>query len=63
VKLDTRWWTPPIDAGVLPGVMRAVLLEELNAAERTITQEELKSTEALILSNALRGAIKARLRR
>ena len=63
VKLDNRWWTPPIDAGVLPGVMRAVLLEELNAAERTIMQEELKSTEALILSNALRGAIKARLRR
>ncbi|SAL11922.1 aminodeoxychorismate synthase component I [Caballeronia humi] len=63
VKLDNRWWTPPIDAGVLPGVMRAVLLDELSAAERTITREELESAEAVMLSNALRGAIKARLRR
>jgi para-aminobenzoate synthetase/4-amino-4-deoxychorismate lyase len=63
VKLDNRWWTPPIGAGVLPGVMRAVLLDELSAAERTITREELASAEALMVSNALRGAIKARLRR
>lgn len=62
VKLDHRWWTPPVDAGVLPGVMRAVLLDELSAAERTITREELESAEALMVSNALRGAIKARLR-
>ena len=61
-KLDGRWSTPPIDAGVLPGVMRAVLMEELSAVERTITREELERAEALIVSNALRGAVKARLR-
>jgi para-aminobenzoate synthetase/4-amino-4-deoxychorismate lyase len=62
VKLKGRWYTPPIDAGVLPGVMRAVLLEDLDAAERTITRKELEGAEALMLSNALRGAVKARLR-
>jgi para-aminobenzoate synthetase / 4-amino-4-deoxychorismate lyase len=61
-KLDGRWSTPPIDAGVLPGVMRAVLMEELSAVERTMTREELERAEALIVSNALRGAVKARLR-
>jgi para-aminobenzoate synthetase/4-amino-4-deoxychorismate lyase len=62
VKLEGRWATPPIGAGVLPGVMRAVLIEELKAAERTITREELQRAEAVMLSNALRGAVKARLR-
>ena len=58
VKLDGRWSTPPIDAGVLPGVMRAVLMEEL---ERRRTNDrradELERAEALIVSNALRGAV------
>jgi para-aminobenzoate synthetase/4-amino-4-deoxychorismate lyase len=62
VKLDGRWWTPPIEAGVLPGVMRGVLIDELGAAERTITREELERAEALMVSNALRGGVGARLR-
>ncbi|BAN22161.1 para-aminobenzoate synthase subunit I [Caballeronia insecticola] len=63
VQLDGQWFTPPIDAGVLPGVMRAVLIEELGAAERTLTPEDLSRAEALLISNALRGAIEARLKR
>lgn len=62
VKLDGKWFTPPIDAGVLPGVMRAVLLEELGAAERTLTMDDLRNAEDLFISNALRGAVKARLK-
>ena len=42
--------------------MRAVLMEELSAVERTIKRDELERAEALIVSNALRGAVKARLR-
>lgn len=62
VKLDGKWFTPPIEAGVLPGVMRAVLLEELGAAERTLTMDDLRNAEDLLISNALRGAVKARLK-
>ncbi|WP_371880181.1 aminodeoxychorismate synthase component I [Caballeronia sp. S22] len=63
VKMDGKWWTPPIDAGVLPGVMRAVLIDELGAAERTLTINDLQTAEDLLISNALRGGVKARLRR
>ncbi len=37
VKLEGRWWTPALSSGVLPGVMRGVLLEDpgMQAAERT----------------------------
>ncbi|SFI20642.1 para-aminobenzoate synthetase / 4-amino-4-deoxychorismate lyase [Paraburkholderia megapolitana] len=63
VKLDGAWWTPPLDSGVLPGVMRAVLLEDptLRAAERVLTRTDLLRADALILSNALRGVLPARI--
>jgi para-aminobenzoate synthetase/4-amino-4-deoxychorismate lyase len=63
VKLDGRWWTPPLSSGVLPGVMRSVLLEdaELQAAERVLLRTDVEAAEALMLCNALRGAVAARL--
>ncbi|SOE67846.1 chorismate binding enzyme [Burkholderia sp. OK233] len=61
VKLAGRWWTPPLEAGVLPGIMRGVLLEDagLRAAERVLTRVDVQNAEALLVCNALRGAVKA----
>jgi para-aminobenzoate synthetase / 4-amino-4-deoxychorismate lyase len=63
VKLDGRWWTPPLESGLLPGVMRGVLLEDaaFGAHERVLTREDVLNAEALVLTNALRGAVPARL--
>jgi para-aminobenzoate synthetase / 4-amino-4-deoxychorismate lyase len=64
VKLDGRWWTPPLSSGVLPGVMRSVLLDEhaeLKAAERVLTKADVLRAEALLICNALRGALPARI--
>ncbi|HEX7913766.1 MAG TPA: aminodeoxychorismate synthase component I [Paraburkholderia sp.] len=64
VKLAGRWWTPPLASGVLPGVMRSVLLEAtsgLQAAERVLTRTDLQNAEALMVCNALRGAVPARI--
>lgn len=63
VKLEGRWVTPPLRSGVLPGVMRSVLLEDpvLDACERVVGMDELSRAEALMVCNALRGAIPARL--
>ncbi|MGE8488724.1 MAG: aminodeoxychorismate synthase component I [Paraburkholderia nemoris] len=64
VKLAGRWWTPPLASGVLPGVMRSVLLEdasELQAGERVLTRTDLQNAEALMVCNALRGAVPARI--
>jgi para-aminobenzoate synthetase/4-amino-4-deoxychorismate lyase len=64
VKLAGRWWTPPLASGVLPGVMRSVLLDEasgLQAAEKVLTQADVLNAEALLICNALRGALEARL--
>jgi len=61
VKLEGRWWTPPLASGVLPGVMRAVLLEDplWAATERVLLPADLAAAQALVVSNALRAAVPA----
>jgi para-aminobenzoate synthetase/4-amino-4-deoxychorismate lyase len=61
VKLDGRWYTPPLAAGLLPGVMRTVLLADpaWNASERRLTLDDLRAAQEVIVCNALRGAMRA----
>ena len=58
---SSEWLTPPVSAGLLPGVMRAVLLADpqMNAREANLTINDVSMADELMLSNALRGAIKA----
>ena len=65
VKLEGAWWTPPLASGVLPGVMRGVLLDDetLGAKEHVLTRDDVLNAEALMLTNALRGAVPAHLKR
>ena len=58
---STQWLTPPVTAGLLPGVMRAALLADpqMNAREANLTIKDVSMASEIILSNALRGAIKA----
>lgn len=56
VLKDGVWQTPPVAAGLLPGVMRSQLLESGRATEGRLTQEDLLAPGAQIrLSNGLRG--------
>ena len=63
LRLDGHWWTPPRADGALPGVMREVLLQDpaWAAGERTLYLADLRRAEAIVVSNALRGAVPARL--
>ena len=58
---SSEWLTPPVSAGLLPGVMRAALLADptMNAREANLTIDDVSMAEEIMLSNALRGAIKA----
>lgn len=49
--------------GALPGVMRAVLLADPSwaAGERHLTRGDLLAAEAIVVCNALRGPLAARL--
>ena len=63
VRVDGRWLTPPLGSGVLPGVMRAVLLDDpdWSAEEAVITLAMLESADEIVVCNALRGAMRCRL--
>jgi para-aminobenzoate synthetase/4-amino-4-deoxychorismate lyase len=57
VKLRGKWYTPPLVCGLLPGVMRSVMLAD--AHERVITRDMLAQAEEIVVCNALRGAMQA----
>lgn len=61
LRLDGRWLTPPLADGVLPGVMRSVLLDDpaWGASEGRLTLADLGRAEAVVVCNALRGAMPA----
>lgn len=62
-KINGRWCTPTLDSGVLPGVMRAHILAdtEWNANEVRLRPADLERCEELVVVNALRGVLRARL--
>ena len=55
LRLQGRWYTPPLKAGLLPGVMRASLLARGTLHERTLTLDDLAHAEDLALINSVRG--------
>lgn len=63
VRVDGRWWTPPLSDGALPGVMRGVVLDDPSwqATERSLRRTDLERAEAIVVCNALRGVLPARL--
>ncbi len=63
IKLDGQWYTPPLSDGVLPGVMRQIILEDtvMRAQEKSLTFGDLQNADQVIVCNALRGAMQASL--
>lgn len=55
VRLDGVWVTPPVDAGLLPGTYRNVLLREGRMTERPVTVDELRGARELALVSSVRG--------
>ena len=61
IKSGDRWLTPPITAGLLPGIMRSIILNDpqWNAHEANLTISDVQNAKEIMLSNALRGLIPA----
>ena len=55
--------TPPLDCGLLPGIMRAELLnsEDFLIREEVIKKKDVNTGSEIYLCNALRGLFKVRL--
>jgi 4-amino-4-deoxychorismate lyase len=53
--------TPPVEAGALPGVLRAELLDQGKAVEARLSPSDIARARAVFVGNSLRGLIAARL--
>jgi para-aminobenzoate synthetase / 4-amino-4-deoxychorismate lyase len=60
-RIYGRWITPPIEAGLLPGIGRAVALDSGELTERTLTIEEVRSATDVALISDSRGWRRAEL--
>lgn len=56
LKIDGRWCTPPISDGALPGIVRALVVENFDVTVRSIPREEVQSIESGFLLSSLRIA-------
>ena len=61
LRFGSEWITPPLSSGLLPGVMREVLLQApaWRASEQVITREMLAEADDIVVCNALRGPLRA----
>ena len=59
VERDGKYVTPPLERGLMPGVLRAKLIESGEAVEGDLTPADLDG--GFFIGNMLRGLIAARL--
>ena len=65
VEEDGSFFTPPLESGVLPGVMRKILLAaegEYAIEERVLYQDDLIRADRIYLCNSVRGVVEVELR-
>jgi len=61
LQLDGQWLTPPLDSGLLPGVMRAELLAQGRIREARLSRDDLARATGLAFFNSLRGWLRAEM--
>jgi len=61
VMIESRWWTPPLDCGLLPGIGRLVALSTAALVERPVAVHELLGAEGIALISDSRGWRRAEL--
>ena len=59
IEREGRLLTPPLERGLMPGLLRQQLLDEGKAEEADLTVDDLK--QGFLIGNMVRGLIKARL--
>lgn len=60
IRQGQQWITPALHHGLLPGIMRGIVLAttEMNAIEGDVTKSMVMTADEIILCNSLRGAFK-----
>lgn len=64
VAQEDRVWTPPLSSGCLPGVTRAVMLEDIrvpgiSVGEKTLTLSDLEAADEIFITSTTRALLPA----
>jgi para-aminobenzoate synthetase / 4-amino-4-deoxychorismate lyase len=62
LSIEGELYTPFLRSGLLPGILRARLLNSFKAYERVLTLKDLKSCDKIFIGNSLRGLLEAELK-
>jgi para-aminobenzoate synthetase/4-amino-4-deoxychorismate lyase len=57
IEIDSKWYTPPIACGLLPGIWRQNAIAQGRVTERIITHDDLSSATRVAICNSVRGEI------
>ena len=60
IEKNGQLFTPPLSAGLLPGILRAELIVTGKAIEKTLLIDDLRSADKIYLGNSLRGLVPAK---
>lgn len=61
IEIDGALYTPPLSCGLLPGVLRAHMLETGKAHERVLRARDITDTNKVYIGNSVRGLMPAAL--
>lgn len=61
LEIDGRLFTPALQSGLLPGVLRQSLIVDGRASEAILTLDDLNRANTIYMGNSLRGLIRAKL--
>ena len=56
LRVDDKWVTPPISDGVLPGIVRALVIEYCGVSVRSVDRSEIPLVQSAFLLSSLRIA-------
>jgi branched-subunit amino acid aminotransferase/4-amino-4-deoxychorismate lyase len=56
-RIQGQWRTPPITAGILPGVIRALAVEKCGVVVKDLSRADVFSCEAAIVLSSLKIAL------
>ncbi|MDD3447834.1 MAG: chorismate-binding protein [Gammaproteobacteria bacterium] len=60
VRIEGALFTPPVECGLLPGILRAALLRAGECRERVLRPGDLERAEAIYCGNSVRGLVRVR---
>jgi len=55
IRKEGKWFTPPIECGLLPGIWRSKIIQQLNAECKILYISDLIEADEILVGNSVRG--------